>query len=45
MKVTERYRHRAGIESMIAQGVTSCGLRSSRYRGVAKTHFQNIVSC
>lgn len=39
----ERYRRRAGIESTIAQGVNSCGLRRSRYRGMAKTHLQNIA--
>ena len=38
----ERYRRRAGIESTIAQGVTS-GLRRSRYRGMAKTHLQNVA--
>lgn len=39
----ERYRRRAGIESTIAQGVSSCGLRRSRYMGMAKTHLQNIA--
>lgn len=39
----KRYRRRAGIESTIAQGVTSCGLRRSRYRGMAKTHLQNMA--
>lgn len=39
----ERYHRRAGIESTIAQGVKSCGLRRSRYIGLAKTHLQNMA--
>ncbi|MDV3348611.1 IS1182 family transposase [Leptothoe sp. LEGE 181152] len=39
----ERYRRRAGIEGTIAQGVNSCGLRRSRYMGMAKTHLQNMA--
>lgn len=33
----ERYKVRAGIEGAISQGVGRCGLRRSRYRGLAKT--------
>jgi transposase len=32
-----QYARRAGIEGTFSQGVQSCGLRSSRYRGKAKT--------
>ena len=38
----KRYRRRAGIESTIAQSVTS-GLRRSRYKGMTKTHLQNMA--
>ena len=39
----ERYKRRAGIEGTLSQGVRSCGLRRSRYRGLAKTHLQNMA--
>lgn len=39
----KRYYRRAGIESTVAQGVKSCGLRRSRYIGLAKTHLQNMA--
>ena len=40
------YGKRAGIEGTISQGVRSVGLRRSRYRGLSKTHLQNIaVAC
>lgn len=39
----QRYHRRAGIESTIAQGVKSCGLRRSRSSGLAKTHLQNMA--
>jgi transposase len=40
------YSKRAGIEGTISQGVRSLGLRRSRYRGLSKTHLQNIaVAC
>lgn len=32
-----QYAKRAGIEGTISQGVRGCGLRRSRYRGLAKT--------
>lgn len=35
-----RYGLRAGIESMISEGVRSHGLRRARYRGQAKTQLQ-----
>ncbi len=31
------------VSSTIAQGVKSCGLRRSRYIGLAKTHLQNMA--
>jgi transposase len=40
------YNKRAGIEGTISQGVRSVGLRRSRYRGLPKTHLQNVaVAC
>ncbi|MEU1520556.1 transposase, partial [Streptomyces sp. NPDC005811] len=40
----QRYRHRAGIEGTIAQGVRAFGLRRSRYRGSTKTHLQHLLT-
>jgi transposase len=40
------YGKRAGIEGTISKGVRSVGLRRPRYRGLSKTHLQNItVAC
>lgn len=39
----ERYKRRAGVEGTISQGVRALGLRRTRYRGVTKTHLQNIA--
>ena len=39
----ELYRLRAGIEGTISQGVRRCDLRQARYRGIAKTHLQNLL--
>lgn len=39
----ERYAKRAGIEGTISQGTRSCGLRRSRYMGLAKTHLQHLL--
>lgn len=40
------YNKRAGIEGTISQGVRSVGLRRSRYRGLSKTHLQNVaIAC
>jgi transposase len=38
-----RYRKRAGIEGTISQAVRGPDLRHARYRGLAKTHVQNIA--
>jgi transposase len=39
----QEYSRRAGIEGSIAQGVRSCGLRGSRYYGLAKNHLQHLM--
>lgn len=40
----ERFKCRAGIEGTISQGVRTCGLRRSRYLGLAKTHLHNVAT-
>ena len=40
----QRYRLRAGVEGTIAQAVQDCGLRYARYRGLAKTRLQHIIT-
>ena len=40
----ERYQIRAGVEGTVAQGVQRCGLRRSRYRGLAKTSLQHQLT-
>ncbi|SFO04793.1 Transposase DDE domain-containing protein [Streptomyces sp. cf124] len=40
----DRYKIRAGVEGTISQGVQRCGLRRSRYRGLAKTSLQHQVT-
>ncbi|WP_157129582.1 transposase, partial [Nocardia amamiensis] len=40
----QRYQHRAGVEGTIAQGIRACGLRRSRYRGLAKTRLQHLLT-
>jgi transposase len=40
----EAYSRRAGIEGTISQGTRRCGLRRSRYIGLAKTHLQHIFT-
>ena len=37
------YARRAGIEGTISQGVRTFGLRRTRYRGLSKTHLQNVA--
>ena len=39
-----RYAARAGVEGTIAQGVNVCDLRHARYRGLAKTRLQHLVT-
>jgi transposase len=38
------YRHRAGIEGTFSQAVRAFDLRHTRYRGLAKTQLQHIVT-
>ena len=38
------YTARAGIEGTHAQAISRCGLRRSRYIGLAKTHLQHVVT-
>jgi hypothetical protein len=40
----KEYARRAGVEGTIAQGVRSCELRRTRYRGLAKTHVQHLMT-
>jgi transposase len=40
----QRYRVRAGVEGSIAQGVQAFELRYARYRGMAKTRLQHILT-
>jgi transposase len=41
---TAQYAQRAGIEGTHAQGIRRCGLRHSRYMGLAKTHLQHVIT-
>jgi len=38
------YAQRAGVEGTISQGTQVCGLRRSRYRGMAKTRLQHVFT-
>jgi transposase len=38
------YAQRRGVESAIAQAACALGLRRARYRGLAKTHLQNVAT-
>ena len=40
----EQYAARAGIEATHAQAIRRCGLRRSRYIGLAKTHLQHVIT-
>ncbi|MFJ3804347.1 transposase [Streptomyces sp. NPDC090088] len=39
-----RYAIRAGIEATLSQNVRAHGLRRSRYRGLARTHVQHVLT-
>jgi transposase len=39
----QRYKRRAGIEGTLSPGVRAFGLRRTRYRGLAKTHWQHVA--
>jgi transposase len=38
------YARRAGIEGTLSQGVRAFGMRQARYRGLAKTHLQQVAT-
>ena len=40
---TQIYSNRAGIEGTFSQGVRAFGLRKARYRGLRKTHLQELA--
>jgi transposase len=40
----QRYARRAGIEGTISQSVRAFGARRSRYRGLPKTHLQQVMT-
>ncbi|WP_164836088.1 transposase [Actinacidiphila soli] len=40
----QRYAIRAGIEATLSQNVRTCGLRRTRYRGLARTHVQHVLT-
>lgn len=40
----EDYGKRAGVERTICRGVRVCGMRQSRYAGLAKTHLQHLAT-
>ena len=40
----EAYAVRAGVEGVISQAAYTLGLRRARYRGLVKTHLQNVAT-
>jgi len=40
----QRYARRAGIEGTFSQGVRALGMRQARYRGLGKTHLQQVAT-
>lgn len=40
----ERYKIRAGVEGTMSQSAVALGMRRSRFRGLAKTHLQHLVT-
>lgn len=40
----DRLKPRGGIEGTLSQGVRAFGLRRTRYRGLAKTHLQHVLT-
>lgn len=40
----DHYNRRAGVEGTVSHGVRRCGLRQARYRGLAKTHLQHVLT-
>jgi transposase len=41
---TSLYSQRAGIEGTVSQGVRAFGLRQARYRGLKRTHLQELAT-
>ena len=41
---TSEYARRAGIEGTLSRGVRTCGMRRSRYIGMAKVHLGNLLT-
>jgi transposase len=41
---TAQYSQRAGVEGTPSQGVRRCGLRRTRYIGLARTHLQHLMT-
>jgi IS5 family transposase len=41
---TSVYSQRAGIEGTVSQGVRAFGLRQARYRGLGRTHLQEVAT-
>lgn len=40
----QRYAIRAGIEATLSQDIRNCGLRRTRYHGLARTHVQHVLT-
>ena len=40
----EQYALRSGVESSLSQGIRRFDLRQSRYRGLARTHLQQLLT-
>jgi transposase len=40
----EKYALRSGVESSLSQGIRRFALRQSRYRGLARTHLQQLLT-
>jgi DDE family transposase len=38
------YACRSGVQDTISQGVRTCGLHRSRYRGLAETHLDHVLT-
>jgi transposase len=43
-EVASLYSQRAGIEGTASQGVSAFGLRQARYRGLGRTHLQEVAT-
>jgi transposase len=42
-KLAQEYTRRAGIEGTLSYDIRACGLRRSRYIGLARTHVQHVL--